>query len=180
MRNFHLRLELLDLLVRDESRIRFLQLQQTIVIPARLEQRRPRSRGLRSRRCDRGRGTLGCRAILRGVDLEKELALRDLIPLLDRQANDSTGDVRREVDLVVRLHLPARRHRGDQIASLDLLDANFSRLVAALCGAQHSDQNDREDDSAADTPFRLFRHLMCSRYLSGRPTALSSAANALW
>jgi len=69
---------------------------------------------------------------------------------------------------------------GDEIATLDLLDAHLRRLVAAFHRAQDPDQHDREHDSAADTPFGLLGHLMFSVYLSGRPTALSSAANALW
>ena len=78
-----------------------------------------------------GLGALHRRVVLRRVDLEQELALRDHLAFLHGEPHDAAGDVGGDVDLRARLHLAARRHRGDEVALLDRLDADFGRLVAA-------------------------------------------------
>src|SRR6266446_10713115 len=105
-----LRPELFDLLVRNESRICLLERHQTVEVTLCLEESRLGLCRLRSRRGDGCGRSLHARPILRRVDLEKELALCHHLAFFNCQAHDASAYVSADVDLGVRLHLPARSY----------------------------------------------------------------------
>ena len=112
------------------------------------------------RRAQRGFCALHRCDVLRRIDLEQELSLRDQSAFLHREADDAAADVRGDVDLRLRLHLAACRHGRDEIALLHGLDAHFGALVAALCRGDGHERRDPEDHDAANGPLHPFAHVV--------------------
>src|SRR5207237_2368626 len=95
----------------------------------------------------------------RRIDLEQELARGHHLAFLDGEPDDAAADVGADVYLCVRLNLTAGSNRSDQIASLYLLDADFSGLVSALHRAGDADDHDCKCDRTDNCPFGSFLHL---------------------
>jgi hypothetical protein len=136
-------------------------------------------RRLRAGRRHGRRGPLHRGLVLGGVDLEEELPARDGVALLHREPHDAPRDVRRDVHLGPRLHLPARGHRGHERARRHGLDAHVDRLLVVLRRGHGAGPDDDGDEGAEGGQLAFLAHGLVSQRI-GRPTALSSAATALW
>jgi hypothetical protein len=130
--HLELRLQLLDLLRRDEGRIRLPDLLLALEVALGLQLVRAGLRETRARVRQARLGALHRGLILLGIDLEQELALSDEVPLLHREPGDLPGDLRGEVDLLLRGDLAAGGHRRDEILVRHRLDPHLGGRVASL------------------------------------------------
>ncbi len=102
----------------------------------------------------------GLRGELRAVDLQQELALLDLVPLLDGQVDDLAHDQGGHVDLALGLDLAVGRDLGDEVELLDLggRDARDVLILAPDGRGQGADDDDRQPGPEND--FGLLGHAL--------------------
>ncbi len=84
------------------------------------------------------------------VDLQHELAARDLLPFVDVDGRDPADLLRRELDLFLVHELARRQHRRLDDARLELLDLDLDGRTAAHPRLNERHGHDEHDDTDDD------------------------------
>jgi hypothetical protein len=89
-----------------------------------------------------------------GVDLQQELALGDAIAFIHREVHHSSGSVRADVDLTLRLDLARGRHNRVEVARFDGLGDHSEgrRPFEPQIGRDDGGANQDDGNSDEDVP----------------------------
>jgi hypothetical protein len=134
-----------------------------VVVELRLRGRRPRGVQVVPHRGQARLATLGLCGQLLLIDLEKELALLDLVAFLDGQVDDLSHHEGGHVDLALGLDLSVGRDFGNQVDLLDLGGRDPRNVLVFATDECGQDTNHHDGSHDPENDFDFLRHPPASR-----------------
>ena len=144
---------LLDLRLGHEVGPPSLQRRETVRVPLRLLVSRPLLGEGRLRLRDAGLRTLDCRPEEGRIDLQQEVPLLHVLPFLDREFDDPSGDIRGDVHMRLGFDVARRGDIVDEIPQPDGLHADFDGATPLPLRGEKSHGREKSNDDDRDDRF---------------------------